>query len=510
MRIFTASLATETNTFAPLPTGLMSFKEEGGYFPAGEHPDRMTLFSGPLAAARQRAREQGWQLVEGMVAFAQPGGITTRAAHEALRDELLNDLRAALPVDMVLLGLHGAMVADGCDDCEGDLLQRVRSLVGPGVVVGAELDPHNHLTPLMVSQADLLIAFKEYPHTDVLERGLELVDLCAAQVAGRIRPVAAVADCAMVSIIHTTHQPARGFVDRIQALEGRDGVLSISISHGFPWGDVADMGTRVLVYTDADADAAQRLARRLADELVALRAELGSPQWGIAAALDQALASPGRPVVMADGADNPGGGAAGDSTFILRQVLDRGLDDVAMGPLWDPMAVRLAFEAGMGARLSLRLGGKTSPLSGDPVDAVCTIRALHKDMVMTGLAGTPVPLGDCALVQLDAATPRDAGAVVMPAVRQAVPAHRAGVQIVLISRRSQALGLDLFTGLGLDPALSRIVVLKSSQHFRAAFGPIAAQVIYVDAPGSVTNDLGSLAYRKARRDLWPLAGVFRR
>ena len=138
-----------------------------------------------------------------------------------------------------------------------------------------------------------------------------------------------------------------------------------------------------------------------------------------------------------------GGGAAGDSTFILRQVLDRGLDDVAMGPLWDPIAVRLAFEAGVGARLSLRLGGKTSPLSGDPVDAVCTIRALHQDMVMTGL--------------------------------------------------------------GLDPALSRIVVLKSSQHFRAAFAAMAAAVICVDAPGSVRADLKSLTYRKARQDLWPLA-----
>ncbi|OYU72982.1 MAG: microcystin LR degradation protein MlrC-like protein, partial [Burkholderiales bacterium PBB5] len=160
MRVFTATLATETNTFAPMPTGLASFQQEG-YFPAGTHPNQMTFFAGPLWAARQRAPVRGWTVIEGLVAMAQPSGITTRAAYEALRDELLADLRAALPVQMVVLGLHGAMVADGYPDCEGDLLTRVRAIVGPEVVVGAELDPHHHLTEAMVSQADLLIAFKQ-------------------------------------------------------------------------------------------------------------------------------------------------------------------------------------------------------------------------------------------------------------------------------------------------------------------------------------------------------------
>ena len=270
MRVFTASLATETNTFAPMPTGLASFRE-AGYYPAGQHPSHMTFFAGPLWAARQRARERGWTVIEGLVAGAQPSGVTTRLAWETLRDELLADLRKALPVDMVVLGLHGAMVADGCDDCEGALLEAVRGSVGPGVVVGAELDPHNHLTETMVSNADLLISFKEYPHTDVLERAFELVDLCEAHVQRRVRPVAAVVDCKMIAMIHTTREPARSFVDRLQALEGKDGVLSVSLTHGFPWGDVPDMGTKVLVYTDGDAAKAQALARRLADELIALR-----------------------------------------------------------------------------------------------------------------------------------------------------------------------------------------------------------------------------------------------
>ena len=479
MRVFTGSIATETNTFAPMPTGLASFRE-AGYYPAGEHPDRMTFFAGPLWAARQRARERGWVVIEGLVAGAQPSGITTHHAWETLRDELLADLRAALPIDMVVLGLHGAMVADGCDDCEGALLEAVRGIVGPGVVVGAELDPHNHLTPAMVQHANLLISFKEYPHTDVLERAFELVDLCEAQVLGRVRPVASVVDCEMLAMMHTTREPARGFVDRLQALEGHDGVLSISVTHGFPWGDVAEMGTKILVYTDATASHGPQLARQLADELIGLRERLNVPMPGIDAALDEALAAPAGPVVVADGADNPGGGAAGDSTFFLRRLLERGITGAALGPLWDPGAARIAFEAGVGARLMLRLGGKVSAMSGDPVDALCTVLALHPDMAMASLAGTTTALGDCALVET------------------------AGVQIVLITLRSQAMGTDLFTQLGCDLAAQRLIVVKSSQHFYASFSKVARRVIYASAPGSVTSDLRSLPYRKIRRPKWPL------
>lgn len=480
MRVFSGSLATETNTFGPMPTGLASFKDRG-YYRAGEHPDHITLFSGPLWAARIRGKEQGWTLLEGMVAGAQPSGTTTREAYETLRDELLADLRAAMPVDMVLLGLHGAMVADGYDDCEGDLMHRVREIVGPDVVIGAELDPHNHLTPAMLENSNLLIAFKEYPHTDVLERGLELVDLCAATVQGKIKPVAAMVDCDMIVTMHTSRQPARGFVDRMQALEGQDGVLSISATHGFAWGDVAEMGTKMLVYTDGDAPKAQALARQLADELIAMREALAVPYPDIDASLDAALAFDGGPVVLADGADNPGGGAASDSTFLLRRMVERGITNAALGPLWDPIAVRIAFDAGVGARLALRLGGKIGPLSGAPIDLDCTVRALHTDMFMTGLANTPTALGDCALVEA------------------------MGIQIVLITLRNQAMGTDMFTQLGCDLAAKKIIVVKSSQHFYASFSQVAQHVIYAGAPGSVTLDLSTLPYRKLRRPKWPLA-----
>ncbi|MBP2303402.1 M81 family metallopeptidase [Azospirillum picis] len=484
-RVFSGSLATETNTFGPMPTGVSSFHERA-FFPANQHPEAMQMHSGPLWAARRVGPEHGWTLLEGLVAAAVPNGLVTRTAYESLRDALLDDLRAALPVDIVLLGLHGAMVADGYDDCEGDLLARVRALAGPGAVIGATLDPHTHLSEAMVANADLLICWKEYPHTDIAERAMELVDRCAALSDGRLRLRAAVADTGMVGLLHTTREPARGFLGRVRELEGRDGIVSISVVHGFSWGDTPDMGTKLLVYSDAardpDGRRADALAQRLAADLFALRDSLAEPLPGIDEALDLALATPGT-VVLGDGSDNAGGGAAGDATFILRRILQRGITDVCLGPLWDPGAVRIAMDAGVGARLPLRVGGKVGPLSGDPVDGVWEVGACRTGMVMTGLAGTPAKLGDCVLVASQ------------------------GVEVVLTSFRCQAFGLDLFTQLGCDPARRKLVVVKSSQHFRAAYAPIAARIIMVDAPGAVPSDITGLPFRKIMRPKWPFDPV---
>jgi microcystin degradation protein MlrC len=417
-----------------------------------------------------------------MVAAANPGGLVTRAAYETLRDELLADLQAAMPVDIVLLGLHGAMVADGYDDCEGDLLARVRAIAGSRAVVGAELDPHAHVSALMVQSADVLIAFKEYPHIDVRERAEELVTLCRAKATGEICFAPALVDCEMVVPIHTTRDPGRALVQRMQSLEGRDGILSVSMIQGFATGDVPDMGSKVLVYADGDQAKAQRLARELADEVIGLRDQLMVRYLDVDTALDRALAADGGPIVLADRSDNPGSGASGDSTFILRRLLERGITHAALGPLWDPIAVRIAFDAGVGARIALRIGGKTGPLSGDPVDAECTIRALIPDMMQASQAGgTPSPMGDCALVSTG------------------------GVDIVLNAVRTQALDYGLFAQLGCDPTAKKIIVVKSAQHFRASFAKVAREIIYVGAPGSADPNYANLPYKKIRQPKWPIS-----
>jgi len=478
MRVFTASLGTETNTFSPMLTSRESFTEHF-YVRPGEHPDRVTACTAPLWAARKRARTKGWTVIEGSCSFAPPAGVTVRRVYEELRDEILEQLTAALPVDIVLMGLHGAMVADGYDDCEGDLLSRIRAIVGPGVPIGCELDPHCHLTERRLAAADVIICYKEFPHTDFVERGEELADLIEAMAEKRIKPVKSVFDCRMINSYPTSRQPMRGFVDRIMAMEGKDGILSISIAHCFPYADVPELGTKVLVITDNQPEKGAALAERLGRELWAMRDEVRPPFLTIDQALDAALARNEGPVVIADPSDNAGGGAPSDSTFILRRMIERGLTQAALGPIWDPVAVRLCFDAGEGTRFALRFGGKMGPMSGDPIDATVTVTRLARNMTQTfGHALSEV--GDAAAI--------DVG----------------GIAVVLVSSRQQAKGTDLFTNLGIDPKAMRIVVVKSTNHFHAAFGPIAKEVLYTDAPGALPRDFTKLPYTRIQRPKWPL------
>lgn len=477
MRLFAASIATETNTFAPIPTALESF-HESFYAAPGQHPDDAKLCTAPLWVARRRARAEGWTLVEGSCSFAEPAGLVSRSAYEELRDEVLGQLRAAMPLDGVVLGLHGAMVADGYEDCEGDLIQRVRQIVGPTVPIGVELDPHCHMTQKRVKNATLIICFKEFPHTDFVARGEEVVELTLRAVRGEISPVMSLVDCRMIGSFPTTLQPMRGFVDKISALEGKDGVLSISIAHCFPYADVPEMGARVLVVTDNRREAGNQLARSLADEFFAMRGKTQPEYHTPDEAIDLALQDAG-PVVVADPSDNPGGGAPGDSTVILRRLIERNVQGAALAPIWDPMAVRLCFMAGEGGQIQLRFGGKTALASGQPIDARVTVTRLVREATQT-FVGAGVPLGDSAAIRLG------------------------GIEVVLITKRTQALGTDLFTGMGVSIDDKRLVVVKSTNHFHAAFAPHASQVLYCDSGGPIPRDHRKVPYTRVQRPIWPL------
>ena len=478
MRIFAASLGTETNTFAPIPTDRRAFA--AAYYPPGTHPDTPTLCSAPMIAARRVAACGRHTLIEGTATWAEPAGLTGQAAYESLRDEILGQLQAAMPVDVVLFGLHGAMVAHGYDDCEGDLIARAR-LIAPDAVIGAELDLHAHLSAQMVDNADLIIGFKEFPHTDFLARAEELTALCLRTAAGAIKPVAAVFDCRMIGGYMTSREPGRSFVDRLQAIErqggeGQGGILSITVIHGFQAADVYDVGTKVLVYADADPAAAAVLAEQLGRELIA---------WGdavhlkTAEAVAEAIRMPGGPIVLADRWDNPGGGVAGDSTFLIAELLKHPDVPAAVGALWDPQAAAFCIAAGPGAEMPLRFGGKAAATSGTPIDALVRVRATTDDLVIPFEQST-VSLGAAAAISIGT------------------------LDVVLATGRAQTFNPAVFTELGIDLAAKKIVVVKSSNHFHAAFAPIAAGIIYVDCGGPYPPDPARIAYTKIRRPIAPL------
>ncbi len=478
MKFFIACLGTETNTFSSLPTGEQTYRDTAFFDgDATRHP--ASPFSRPLHIWRALAEAKGHRVAEGLCAFAQPAGRTIRRIYEGYRDRILEQARAAMPLDVVLVNMHGAMVAEGYDDCEGDLLSCLREVVGEEVVLGGELDLHCHITPLMVEAATALITYKEYPHIDIGERAGELFQLCLDAAEGRTTPVMATHDCRMISMWRTTFEPMRSFVTDLKALEGRDGILAASFGHGFPWGDVAEVGAKTLVVADGDADKAAALAADLASRIWAIREETRPTTIGIDAAIDRALAIDGGPVVLADVSDNAGGGAPSDSTFILKRLIARDVGDAASGLYWDPVAVRLCMEAGEGASFNLRIGGKCGPDSGDPIDLAITVKRI--------VSGAGQTFGTARNGLGDAVWVRAAG----------------GLDLVLNTLRTQVFHPDAFTGVGLDPGCKKIVVVKSTQHFHAGFAPIAREILYVAAPGAILPDFATIPYTKLAKPYWP-------
>ncbi|MGV1913545.1 M81 family metallopeptidase [Agrobacterium vitis] len=480
MRIFTAALATETNTFSPICIDRRAF-EASLYAPPGQHPATPTLCTAPITVGREVCSQKDWMLIEGTATWADPAGLVNRQTYESLRDEILDQLTAALPVNAVVLGLHGAMVADGYLDPEGDFLSRIRAIIGPDVLLAAELDPHSHLTAKRVEAADVFVVFKEFPHTDFVDRARDLWRIVVDTLEGRITPVMSVFDCRMIDVFPTSRQPMRAFVDKMIQIEREDpDVLSLSVIHGFMAGDVPEMGTKTIAITNGNATKGEALARTLGLELFEKRGTFMMPQIDEKQAVAQALANPAGPVVIADMWDNPGGGTAGDATVLLEELLARGATNTAVGMIWDPIAVQICMAAGEGAEIPLRFGAKSAPGTGTPIDGLVKVVKLVPNAEMQ-FGESVAPFGDAAHIHLD------------------------GIDIVLSSVRVQSYDPSLFTALGIDPTSKHILAIKSTNHFYAAFSKIASDILYCSAGSPYPNNPATNPYRRVRRDIWPIS-----
>ncbi len=475
MKLLIACLATETNTFSPMPTGRLAFESAMVSRQATSLPGN--LFTAPLHEWRRMAAGRGWDVIESLTAVAQPSGTTVRAVYEGYRDEILADLKTHQP-DIFLMSMHGAMVADGYDDCEGDLMARARVILGPDRVIGLELDPHNHLTTAMLDNANLIINYKEYPHVDAPARARELFTLAADTAEGRIKPVMCAHDCRMLTIIETMKDPGQGFVQAMKDAEGKDGILSVSITHGFPWADVADVTAKTLVIADGDGEKAASVAEDFAERLWEIREGLRPGYPSIPEALDLLEAAPKGPVTLADMGDNAGGGAPADATYMLREVLERGIKDIALAVFWDPVLVTMCQDAGEGARMRVRIGGKICPDSGDPVDLEVTVRAIREGMTQK-LGDVEMPMGTGVWLEAN------------------------GVHLIVSSLRTQCFAPTAFTDLGLDITKMRALVPKSTNHFYQNFVGVSAEVIHVKTPGTVTPDMTIIPYTKRDGNFWP-------
>ena len=480
-KLFIASFGAETNTFSPIPTGLQNFEEtilHHGDFTKSA----MSGFLPSMHIWHDMAAAFGWEVVESLTAAAIPAGRVVSHVYRSLREEILCDLQNTGPFDVVLLNLHGAMVAEHEDDCEGDLLTACRDVIGGDAILGALLDPHAHLTDKMMEAADVLVFYKEYPHTDIGDRARELFEIAAMALRGDVAPVMSVADCRMVSMFFTTQEPSRGFVSELVRYEqSQPTVLSASLVHGFPWGDVEDNGAKVLIVTDNDPDLGQSLADEMVERVWSQRDKINSFYVDLEDALQLVEEKPdGKPLVLAEIADNSGGGAPSDATFIIKRLIERQIQDVAIGMLWDPVVLQMAFNAGEGAELDVRLGGKVGAVSGAPLDLRVSVAAL-RDNIEQPFGERSVPTDRVALLE----------------------SH--GLSVVVNEKRRQPVHPNIFEGLGVDLNAQRALIVKSSNHFYTGFAPVAERVIHLKSPGAVTPDFAKIPYTKRSLNYWPRA-----
>ncbi len=492
MRIVTGGIAQETNSFQWKSTTLADFQRPGfGTLVRGiqllELEGTGTVYGGAVPEARRL----GMDLIPTTFAEVMPGGRVTREAFETFRDEILAGIDAAMPVDGVLVNLHGAMALEDHDDAEGLLLTAIRSAVGPDVPIVAPLDLHTNLSDTMVAQADALVGYKAYPHIDMPETGARAVQLLAGIIQGDVRPAMAHVRLPLIvanqSMVTTWESPLKRAINRARQIEREPGVLAATVLGGFPFADVPFAGVSTIVVTDGDEALAHRYANELASICWDARADFEVRPTPVANAIEQAMAAPeGAVYVLADISDSGASGTAGDGTVVLKALLDMGVRSAAVAQIMDAEAVAACIAAGVGQEITLVVGGKHDGLHGSPVEVTGMVRLIHEgSFPLIGPMGAGTISSRGRTVVLEIGGP-------------------GGIELQLTELRGHPDDLNYFRAFGIEPTERRILVLKSAAHFRAAFEPIATKVIEVDAPGISSPKLSTFDYQRLRRPIYPL------
>jgi microcystin degradation protein MlrC len=485
MRLVAGGISHETHTFSNTPATLQQFLDAAWPGKATEMAGTNTSIGGVIDACR----ELGIDLTVALVAGAAPSGMPSRETFEALLGRLLEDIAAALQVDGVVLTLHGAMVAEGYPDAEGEIARRVREIVGSGIPVAITLDLHANISQEMVDASDIVVGYDTYPHIDAAERAREAVGLLVATVEGRIRPVMALVKPPLLPVpqaMFTAREPMAALFRRAFELEASSDALSITVAGGFPYSDVPVAGMSMLAVTDNDAGRAREIARELASMAWDRREEFAIRNVPPRDAVAQAIAHPGGPVILVDIGDNIGGGTPGDGTVLLRELLDQRAQDATI-VIADSEAVREAFAAGIGGTLDTQVGGKSDDLHGEPapihgiVRLLCDGRWVHDGPEN---AGVPTDMGPSAVVRVE------------------------GVNLILTTVKCAPGDLQQLKSVGVDPERQHIIVVKAAVRWRGGYEPIMAHSIDVDTPGLGSVDLSRFEFRHLRRPIYPLdAGV---
>lgn len=497
-RIAVGGFQHETNTFAPSPADYAAFESGGGWPGLCVGEALLPTLSGaniPAGGAFAAFHAAGNSTVGLAWAAASPSDRVTRDAYERIAGEIITRLSKALPVDGVYLDLHGAMVAAHFDDGEGELLARVRHVVGDKVPVVVSLDLHANVTRQMFAQADGMVIYRTYPHIDMAETGARAAQLLMQMLATGRRPAKRFhtfdyltgipSQCSFI-------EPCQSIYALLDTLEKRSGV-SLSFAPGFPMADFAECGMSICGYgTDERAldFAMAELRARIEEAEKEFALELFSPAEAIRRAMQTGAI--GLPTVLADTQDNPGAGGNGDTTGLLAALLAIKPQDAVLGMMIDPPAAKFAHEVGRNNTAEFSIGALSGVAGIEAVRARFRVEALGAgNFIGTGpfYRNFKMHMGPmAALRSVDAP----------------------GVRVVLATTKCQTADQEMFRHVGIEPKTQRIVAVKSSVHFRADFGPIAKEVLVVKAPGPALADPAEFDWKKLRKGirLRPLGPVF--
>lgn len=487
MRIIVAGFEHETNTFAATQADVQSFKAGGGWpgmvsgnamFAALEKANI------PASGFIDAARRHGHDVIPTTWCAASPSAHVTRDAYETISARILQQIQDALPVHAVYLDLHGAMVAEHVDDGEGEFISRVRSLIGPDLPLVVSLDLHANVTRRMLEGADALVAFRTYPHVDMAETGVRTFAYLQKRFDGLPRQAPYFRRIPFLIPIcwqSTLIEPARSLYARLEQLESLPGISSLSWCMGFPAADFSECGGMMWGYGEP-APVKQHIDT-LYKAVLDAESAFGGVLYNAHDVVKKALAlseNDGGPVVIADAQDNPGAGSDSDTTGILRAMIQSGARDAAIGLIVDPESAAQAHAAGVHNRVRLKLGGKSGTPGDEPLEAEYLVEALSNGQLFAEgpyYQGIHMDLGPSACLRLD------------------------GIRIVVTSEKAQMADQNLFRFVGIEPARQRILVVKSSVHFRADFEPLARHILIGIAPGSMRIDPARLPWQHLPDDL---------
>ncbi len=488
MRIAVGSLMQETNSFVPLPTTLDTFRNYyllyGDELLTGYNDAQVEVPAFLEVLAQAKATP-----VPLLAGFAAAGGTLTRSTFDYLLNDLLTRLRGALPLDGVLLALHGAMTVEDEPDAEGAILEAVRSVVGPTMPIGVSLDLHGHITPRMVEHATFLIGYQEYPHIDIYETGLRTARLFMATLAGERHPTTALAKRPMiVSAVNarTNAEPLQRICRAAREMEASGRIVHASLFPVQPWLDVPDLGFAVVVVSDGDQRAAQEAADELADLAWEARAAFEPDLTPLAEAVRIGLEASTGLTVVGDSGDAPTGGSAADNVAVLRELLAQQADRAGRPSylfICDAEAAQAAQDAGVGREITVRVGHKVSTADGEPLSITARVCLLSDGIYRfkgAGARGLQMHMGLTAVLAIG------------------------DIRLCLRSLPSFEWDPAMYYALGLDPKDAALVFAKSPSHFRASFGPLADRLLSADTPGPTCANMRKLRFSHVTRPLYPL------